>query len=216
MVAHPQRPRLVAVLVFSFLCVAESAMPQEATAPAASSPQVPPGQDSEKASQQEPTPPRSQPQTPQAQPPPSPQPPIAQPQPPQPEQGAAKPQIPTIVLDSQDVQGILGKEALGRTGEKMGQIVDVIVDRSGKIRAAVIDFGGFLGVGSRKIAVDWRAVHFVPGGKTIHIILDLTREEVVGSHEYKPSDQITILEPKTEPPAPENTEPKSAPPAPEQ
>lgn len=120
------------------------------------------------------------------------------------------------MLDSQEVQGILGKEALGRTGEKMGQIVDVIVDKSGRIRAAIIDFGGFLGVGSRKIAVDWRAVHFVPGGKTIHITLDLTREDVVGSHEYKPNDQITILEPKTEPPALESTEPKPAPPAPEQ
>ena len=42
----------------------------------------------------------------------------------------------------------------------MGRIVDVIVDRSGQVRAAIIDFGGFLGVGSRKIAVDWNALHF--------------------------------------------------------
>ena len=67
----------------------------------------------------------------------------------------------------------------------MGQIVDVIVDRTGGIRAAIIDFGGFLGVGSRKIAVDWRAVHFVAGSKAIRIILDLTREDVVGSHEVQ-------------------------------
>ena len=148
----------------------------------------------------------------QPQPPPHPQ---VQPQAPQPEQGAQKTPTPTIVLDSQEVQGILGKEALSRTGEKMGQIVDVIVDRSGRIRAAIIDFGGFLGVGSRKIAVDWRAVHFVPGGKTIRIILDLTREEVVGSKEYKPNDQITILEPKGEMPAQENAEAKPAPAAPD-
>ncbi|MBV9136910.1 MAG: PRC-barrel domain-containing protein [Hyphomicrobiales bacterium] len=128
---------------------------------------------------------------------------------PQPE-GGAKEQVPTIVLDSQEVQGMLGKEALSRTGEKMGQIVDVLVDRSGRIRAAIIDFGGFLGVGSRKIAVDWRAVHFVPGGKTIRIILDLTREEVVGSKEYKPNDQITILEPKGELPPQENADAKPA------
>ena len=29
----------------------------------------------------------------------------------------------------------------------MGRIVDIIVDRSGQVRAAVIDFGRFLGVG---------------------------------------------------------------------
>jgi len=39
----------------------------------------------------------------------------------------------------------------------MGRIVDVIVDLAGVVRAAVIDFGGFLGVGSRKIVVDWNA-----------------------------------------------------------
>ena len=47
-----------------------------------------------------------------------------------------------------------------RPNEDMGHIVDVIVDRSGTVRAAVIDFGGFLGVGSRKIVVDWNALHF--------------------------------------------------------
>jgi PRC-barrel domain len=219
MLAHRGKMTALAVLTFSIFCSSEKAAPQEPTAPAASGTQSQAGQDSkqpqetqpqEKVPQEEGTQPQSKAQAPQPQPQ-APQ--SAQPQPPQPEQGAAK--TPTIVLDSQDVQGILGKEALSRTGEKMGQIVDVIVDRSGGIRAAIIDFGGFLGVGSRKIAVDWRAVHFVSGGKTIRIILDLTREDVVGSHEYKPADQITILEPKIEPPVQENAEPKPAPTAPD-
>ncbi|HEV3249235.1 MAG TPA: PRC-barrel domain-containing protein [Beijerinckiaceae bacterium] len=217
MLAHRGKMTALAVLTFSIFCIAERAAPQEPTAPAASGTQSQAGQDSkqpqeaqpqEKTPQEEGAQPQPKAQAPQPQ---APQP--AQPQAPQPEQGAAK--TPTIVLDSQDVQGILGKEALSRTGEKMGQIVDVIVDRTGGIRAAIIDFGGFLGVGSRKIAVDWRAVHFVSGGKTIRIILDLTREDVVGSHEYKPADQITILEPKIEPPVQENAEPRPAPTTPD-
>ena len=210
MLAHRGKTAL-AVLAFSIFCIAERAAPQEPTAPAA--PEAPQEEGTQQQSKtQAPQPQAPQPQAPQPQAPQSAQPQVAQPQAPQAEQGAAK--TPTIVLDSQDVQGILGKEALSRTGEKMGQIVDVIVDKSGGIRAAIIDFGGFLGVGSRKIAVDWRAVHFVAGGKTIHIVLDLTREDVVGSHEYKPGDQITILEPKTEPPVQENAEPTAAPTAP--
>ena len=201
-----------AILVLC-VCAAGRAMSQEATVPAAPQPEKAPAPEGAQPQPQAEAP--KTPQTPQApQAPQAAQPQPAQPQAPAPtEQGAAK--IPTIVLDSQEVQGILGKEALSRTGEKMGQIVDVIVDRSGRIRAAIIDFGGFLGVGSRKIAVDWQAVHFVPGGKTIRIILDLTRDEVVGSHEYKPNDQITILEPPAEA-ATENAEAKPAPPAPEQ
>ena len=47
---------------------------------------------------------------------------------------------------------MLGKDVLSATGENMGRIVDVLFEYSGKPRAAIIDFGGFLGVGTRKIA----------------------------------------------------------------
>ena len=57
----------------------------------------------------------------------------------------------------------------------MGRVIDIVVDRTGQVRAAVIDFGGFLGVGSRKIAVDWNALRFAPtGSKYDRITLDLT------------------------------------------
>jgi hypothetical protein len=55
---------------------------------------------------------------------------------------------------------ILGKAVVGSNGEKLGLITDVVVDRDGRTRAAVIDFGGFLGVGSRKVAIDWRLLRF--------------------------------------------------------
>src|SRR6516164_3284608 len=57
-----------------------------------------------------------------------------------------------VMLDSQSVDGILGKEVRSSADENMGRIIDVVVDRMAQPRAAVIDFGGFLGVGSRKIA----------------------------------------------------------------
>ena len=76
------------------------------------------------------------------------------------------------ILESHELQGILGKEVRSATGENMGRIVDAIVDRTGQVRAAVIDFGGFLGVGSRKIAVDWDALSFPrPGDKAGHVTL---------------------------------------------
>src|SRR5882724_1763290 len=67
---------------------------------------------------------------------------------------AASPPSVTII-DALDAQGILGREVRSAADENMGRIVDVVVDRAGQVRAAVIDFGGFLGVGSRKIVVDW-------------------------------------------------------------
>ena len=80
------------------------------------------------------------------------------------------------------------------TDENMGRIADVLVDRSGQVRAAVIDFGGFLGVGSRKIAVDWNALHFPPPGKPgERIALELTRDQVNAAPEYQEGNPVVIL-----------------------
>ena len=43
----------------------------------------------------------------------------------------------------------------------MGRIVDLLVDETGQPRAAIIDFGGFLGVGIRKIDIDWHSLRFM-------------------------------------------------------
>ena len=84
--------------------------------------------------------------------------------------------------------GVLGKKVIGPDDKDLGLVVDVIVDAEGRPRAAVIDFGGFLGVGSRKIAVDWRLLSFAPGRPDGQVLLILTRAEIQAAPEYKPGD----------------------------
>jgi len=101
---------------------------------------------------------------------------------------------PAIVVDTQDAVSILGKSVRSSAGEDMGRLIDVIVGRDRKPRAAVIDFGGFLGVGSRKIAVDWQALHFSPNDpKGSVITLELTRDQVKAAPEYKEGNPIIVL-----------------------
>jgi hypothetical protein len=98
------------------------------------------------------------------------------------------------IIGPKEAHGVLGREVLSPTNEDMGRIVDVIVDRTGTVRAAVIDFGGFLGVGSRKIVVDWNALHF---GKVANnsdaITLELTKAQVAAAPEYKEDKPIVVL-----------------------
>jgi hypothetical protein len=90
--------------------------------------------------------------------------------------------------------GILGREVRSAANEDMGRIVDVIVDREGTVRAAVIDFGGFLGVGSRKIVVDWNALHFGSvANKSDSITLELTKQQVSAAPEYKEDTPLIVL-----------------------
>ncbi|HJZ19942.1 MAG TPA: PRC-barrel domain-containing protein [Bradyrhizobium sp.] len=98
------------------------------------------------------------------------------------------------VIGAADAHGVLGREVRSQTDEDMGRIVDVIVDRAGQVRAAVIDFGGFLGVGSRKIVVDWNALHFgLVANKSDSITLELTKEQVAAAPEYKEDTPLIVL-----------------------
>ncbi|HEY2529216.1 MAG TPA: PRC-barrel domain-containing protein [Xanthobacteraceae bacterium] len=105
------------------------------------------------------------------------------------------PDVPAVtILNKHEVEGILGREVRDPADENMGRIVDVLVDRSGQVRAAIIDFGGFLGVGSRKIAVDWAALHFpFPTKPGARISLELTRDQVKAAPEYQEGKPVVVL-----------------------
>ena len=97
------------------------------------------------------------------------------------------------VLGSRQAQSVLGREVRTSADESMGRIVDVVVDREGRVRAAVIDFGGFLGVGSRQIAVDWNALRFETNGKRDLVRSELTRDQVNAAPEYKEKEAVVVL-----------------------
>jgi hypothetical protein len=113
------------------------------------------------------------------------------------------------VLDPLTVQSVLGREVRSVADENMGRIVDIIADRSGQVRGAVIDFGGFLGVGSRKIAVDWSILTFGSGEKSDRVVVDLTRAQVKAAPEYKEGKPVVVLGAAAE--APQAAEPGPAP-----
>ncbi len=111
------------------------------------------------------------------------------------EPAAAIPATPEVtILNKHEVEGVLGRVVRSAANENMGRIVDVLVDRSGQVRAAIIDFGGFLGVGSRKIAVEWNALHFPPPGEPGgRIALELTRDQVKAAPEYREGKPVVVL-----------------------
>jgi len=95
-------------------------------------------------------------------------------------------------LPANAVVAILGKKVRDPAGRDMGLVVDVLVDADGLPRAAIIDFGGFLGVGSRKIAIEWVQLQFIPGDADAPIVLALDRAVVQTAPEYKPTGQQPI------------------------
>jgi hypothetical protein len=94
---------------------------------------------------------------------------------------------------SSSVMSILGKKVQGPKGEDLGRVVDVLADASGRVRVAVIDFGGFLGVGTRRIAVDWPLLRFDSAAGDKAVSLSLSREKLQSAPEYKDSTHPKVL-----------------------
>jgi hypothetical protein len=56
-----------------------------------------------------------------------------------------------------------GTDVLGDDNQKVGDVSDILFDKSGKIDAYVVSVGGFLGIGSKDVALAPSAFQVVPG-----------------------------------------------------
>jgi hypothetical protein len=109
---------------------------------------------------------------------------------------------PIHEIDPQTVVGLLGIGVMTQSGKALGHVVDVLVDADGRPRAVVIDVGGFLGVGNRKVAVDWAGLRFKPGGESPSVTVDLPSADIKAAPEYDPAKPVKALEPPGGPPEP--------------
>jgi hypothetical protein len=100
-------------------------------------------------------------------------------------------------MQQDEAASILGRDVIDPSGQSIGQIVNVLVDDQGNPRAAVINFGGFMGVGSREIAVAWRALHFTPvAGGNAQITLQMTQDQIKAVPAYTDTGKpVTIAAP---------------------
>jgi sporulation protein YlmC with PRC-barrel domain len=81
---------------------------------------------------------------------------------------------------------LMGLNVYGDKDEKLGDIQDLVIDPvQGKIRYAVVTFGGFLGMGDKYFAVPWSDIQFVSKGTTSsgtikedHCILAISKDEL--------------------------------------
>ena len=89
-------------------------------------------------------------------------------------------------------ESVLGKRLVSSTGENAGRIVDVLADESGHVRAAIVDYGGFLGIGSRKIAVAWADLRFEPGLDSDAIGVGLSRESLARAPQVRPGAPVVV------------------------
>lgn len=75
------------------------------------------------------------------------------------------------------VSTVVGMKVQDTEGKKLGDIKDLVIDPAdGSIGYAVLDFGGFLGIGDKYFAVPWEALQWTPDHKAI--VLDVSKKDL--------------------------------------
>lgn len=88
---------------------------------------------------------------------------------------------------------MMGKTVVGADGQEIGSVEDVILDANGgQATQLVISSGGFLGIGDRQIAVDYKTAQLDPVNGQVKLS-NLTRDGVRDLPEFQYNDSITSL-----------------------
>jgi sporulation protein YlmC with PRC-barrel domain len=82
-------------------------------------------------------------------------------------------------------EAIIGASVRNENRETVGKIEDVYVDNSGAIKTVVVSVGGFLGVGSKNVAVKWSDLKFSRDDKSIVITTNWTKDSLKAMPDYK-------------------------------
>lgn len=84
-----------------------------------------------------------------------------------------------------------GTDVIGSNNEKIGDVNDILFDKSGKILAYVIGVGGFLGIGSKDVALAPTAFQMqaATDREEMKLKLAMTRDELKNAPEFKVATQ---------------------------
>jgi sporulation protein YlmC with PRC-barrel domain len=105
----------------------------------------------------------------------------------------APPVIAAEQVAQVELMGLLGHSVVGENGSQLGRIIDLLVDGQGRVRAVVVDVGGFMGVGNRKVALAWSALRFAPGPKGPVMSTAIPPERITSWADYIVGRPIAIL-----------------------
>lgn len=83
-------------------------------------------------------------------------------------------------------QKLIGKDVYGADNQRLGPVEDVVIGQDSKVNAVLVDIGGFLGIGSKTVALPLEQLR--PEGERI-VAADLTKEQAKAIPEYKTPEE---------------------------
>ncbi len=82
---------------------------------------------------------------------------------------------------------MIGVEVHNAAGDSVGKIDNLLIADGGTLKAVVLDVGGFLGIGSKHIAVEPGALVLRPGGDRFSAVLNMSKDAISAAQPFDPA-----------------------------
>ena len=79
----------------------------------------------------------------------------------------------------------IGKTVYSRSDEKVGKVDDLILSENG-VQAVVLGVGGFLGMGTKDVAVMLSSIQITKDGSSTKLVVDATKDQLKAAPTYDP------------------------------
>ena len=91
----------------------------------------------------------------------------------------------TVTIDALTTEDVTGAAVYGVNDEAIGEVGELVMTEDGKLQDAIIDVGGFLGLGEKPVAVPFEQLQVMRGENDVRIYIDATEEQLEGMPEYE-------------------------------
>jgi sporulation protein YlmC with PRC-barrel domain len=84
---------------------------------------------------------------------------------------------------------LIGLDVQSPEDEKVGDIGEVVLDKNGEVEGVVVDVGGFLGIATHPVLLDWKDVTMASQDGQDRAVVNLTKEKLEQMPAYEVSKQ---------------------------
>lgn len=102
-------------------------------------------------------------------------------------QTPAAPKYVTVASEDALASNIVGLDVYNAGNENVGEVEDLVLDKSKATKGVVLSVGGFLGIGTKYVVVDPAAVtvRYDQGAKEWKASMNVTKDQLNAAPEYK-------------------------------
>jgi sporulation protein YlmC with PRC-barrel domain len=103
--------------------------------------------------------------------------------------------LKALDVGSLKAEDLKGTDVISPSGQKLGDIDDFVLASGGKIDAVIVEFGGFLGLGTKHVAVAYQGLKFMTGRNgERYLVVNVTKDQLSAQPDYNKDDYATNRE----------------------